>query len=836
MSEDVLDITPDPKVLIALTHTPLKPLDALCELIDNGIDSYRAAAIQGLPVAHPLIDILVPGAGEARRGEGALRLWDNGAGLDREGLRNALKAGFSGKNRYDNLGLFGMGFNIATGKLGRRTTVITARKSDERALRVVIDLPTVVNNRKFEVPVETIDKPANFSHGTIVSIDHWWPEGDPNAGFIVQLASIAKPRLREQIGRRYASILRSDDEGRIRILVNSDPVVGFEHCVWASERFVERQSWGRIPARIDFDEVIHSQRRCVYDGTAADDNADECLACGRNEFRTLEERVRGWVGIQRFDDNNQFGIDLIRNGRAIRVGEKDAFFNHPDDLGGAVKEYPTDQQTGRIVGEVNLDHVPVDFQKQDFQRSGEEWHRALDYLRGGSLLPSNWNAGEKNSTPVSKLFQGYRKVRNYGRQDMYMGRFDETQQKAVRIAREVEKDYYERFLKREPGYYDDARWWELVEEANVRPVMALEECPDCGFQNRSGVEVCEDCGRILLGKTCANCGTEIVASATSCSDCGSSQVPEVVEPWRCLVCSAVNDVEDEHCRGCGSVRGAENPVTREVLFRDAEKLPELSLDNKTFTLSDGRRTEPIDVSVYRTGPLRPVWNGQPVPTISYRSPGSIEVFVDTDHALYSQMGIHPQESVAIEVAQYLYVLHPDLQGQPGHSVNSIACIVLADRWGDELTIRQDQLKEEISGTFDRIRDRLAGNVDGDDFFDTLDQFEQRDLADRLINERLLERLSDMRPSGEYLRYVAPGVLARFFAHAPEAWFGLVWTDHLPDELVVGAPAAESARQHLVGAYRRCLEDCAEYLRFPDEEPTGVARARAASDYLEAHLT
>lgn len=32
------DFTPDPKVLIALTHTPMQPLDALCELIDN---AYR---------------------------------------------------------------------------------------------------------------------------------------------------------------------------------------------------------------------------------------------------------------------------------------------------------------------------------------------------------------------------------------------------------------------------------------------------------------------------------------------------------------------------------------------------------------------------------------------------------------------------------------------------------------------------------------------------------------------------------------------------------------------------------------------------------------------------
>ena len=94
MSVDTLDITPDPKVLIALTHTPLKPLDALCELIDNSIDSFRAARIEGVPESHPMIQVAVPGATEVRRGNGVVMVVDNGSGLDREGLRRTLSAGF----------------------------------------------------------------------------------------------------------------------------------------------------------------------------------------------------------------------------------------------------------------------------------------------------------------------------------------------------------------------------------------------------------------------------------------------------------------------------------------------------------------------------------------------------------------------------------------------------------------------------------------------------------------------------------------------------------------------------------------------------------------------
>src|SRR4030095_17166661 len=111
-----------------------------------------------------------------------------------------------------------------------------------------------------------------------------------------------------------------------------------------------------------------------------------CPACGSSSFRTIQERVRGWVGIQRFDDQTAFGVDLIRNGRAIRIDEKAAFFEFTDEFKKTTKDYPIDSPFGRIVGEIHLDHVPVDFLKQDFQRSSEEWQGAIEFLRGSSSL------------------------------------------------------------------------------------------------------------------------------------------------------------------------------------------------------------------------------------------------------------------------------------------------------------------------------------------------------------------------------------------------------------------------------------------------------------------
>ena len=64
---ETFDLTPDPKVLIALTHTPMQPLDALCELVDNALDSFQAAKLQGVPIEHPIITVDLPRPSELSR-------------------------------------------------------------------------------------------------------------------------------------------------------------------------------------------------------------------------------------------------------------------------------------------------------------------------------------------------------------------------------------------------------------------------------------------------------------------------------------------------------------------------------------------------------------------------------------------------------------------------------------------------------------------------------------------------------------------------------------------------------------------------------------------------
>ena len=86
-----------------------------------------------------------------------------------------------------------------------------------------------------------------------------------------------------------------------------------------------------------------------------------CPVCQRTDrLRERTRRVKGWLGIQRYFDQQDYGLDLIRNGRVIEERSKVFFsWTHPD-TGEVVPEYPLEQihWGGRIVGELSIDFVP----------------------------------------------------------------------------------------------------------------------------------------------------------------------------------------------------------------------------------------------------------------------------------------------------------------------------------------------------------------------------------------------------------------------------------------------------------------------------------------------
>ena len=838
---ETFDLTPDPRVLIALTHTPMQPLDALCELIDNAIDSFKAARLQGNPVKDALIIIDLPRPSELSRGAGVVRVRDNGSGLSRGMAEKAIRAGFSGNNPYDSLGLFGMGFNISTGKLGRVTKFQTARTERDKAIEVVIDLEQITQSGSYAVPFEWIEKPPQISHGTVVEINSWWPEGNPNNGFIRKLVQYGMPTVRAEIGRRYATILRERD---VRIIINQEACHPFEHCHWSDSRTVERRGTGLIPAVFRFNELIGTQKRCSSCTALLSSTDSACPACGSSGLKTIEERIKGWVGIQRFDHESDFGIDLIRNGRAIRIGEKGAFFEYVDEFKRVIKDYPIDSPYGRIVGEVHLDHVPVDFLKQDFQRSSPEWQRAISYLRGETpLQPGKLKPTESNESPVYKLYQGYRRVRTPGKTDMYMGYWDSQDNKPKRISRDVEKELYEKFKAREAGYYDDSEWWKLVEQADSRPVEELVECPECGSQNLKEQDLCGICGIVLIGKVCINdeCNSTIPQSAASCSHCGKSQIPEVDESWTCQICRRTNSPGAEICVDCGQPRGTANPLSKEFLLEHSNKSDDLSIPGCTVKLADGSYSSAIDVDTYVTqGPV--ISNRRTsIPILVFKEE-RISIFIDKAHPLFKTYRIHPEQVIASEVALYIHTLNSRLVSQEYfgyHGLSAIAWSIIQDRWSVQLEDTPERVRADVAAFFSNLREKLPELI-GDgigDFFDDLEDDEKKTVVENMLRQGIdIAELGKMRSSGKYIRYLEAPSLVNVFRRAPQVFFDRrFWEDtyssmdDLPESIV------ENAQHRLRTIYVDCLADIARFLEYLNPDPIIVQRARASLGFLQQRI-
>lgn len=830
--QTTINLQPDPRILIAITHNPMRPIDALCELIDNAIDSFTEASKAESAIDSPTIQILLPKGADVDRGQGAISVLDNGPGLTLAQAQDALRAGFTSNNPFDRLGLFGMGFNISTGKLGRRTLFRTARRGGTEMININVDLESMVRSRTYDVPVETVSKnPPNFQ-GTLVQVSEWWPRGSQNQGFASKLVKLGIGAIKEEIGRRYSSILR---ESLTRIFVNDERIEPVEHCVWSEHRSIGHREFGRVPALIRFDQVLATQVRCMNCGGVVE--GDICSKCGKEtSLRTIEERVKGWVGIQRFDDANEYGIDLIRNGRAIRKSEKEAFFAWTDSRGRQIKDYPVDSQYGRIVGEVHLDHIPTDFLKQDFQRTSPEWIRAVAFLRGESSLQPRIaaEAGEPlNTSPIYKLYQGYRRVRDFGTRDMYMGYWEPGADRPTRISREKEREYYGRFRAKEPGFYDDTEWWKLVEQADARPVEHLKECPDCAFQSLDTAEACAGCGHIFLGKKCIvqECGFEMPVSAVVCPTCGASQEPKQQERWRCAFCQRWNPPSATLCIGCGRRAGEVNPLSLQFLSQHANKSDALSIEGFSIPLPNGGICPQLNIDVYllQTG-VTLEREGVAVPAVTFKD-GGLKIFIDGSHPFFSEYQERPESIVTLETAKFIQDSNARMiAGDRAHlwSLPALSWQIARQYWKERLSVDPERTRKRAEMLLERLRESLPHLLadKANEIYESMPPDEQGQLLHAVVQNGYDAReLAALVKNGRYLAFLDNRSVANLVERYPNNFFdGKFWSDAFDDLPAVDSASAGQVRALILSRYRNFLEDVLGFLEFRHKDSGYTVRA------------
>ena len=455
------DLIPDPRVLPMLGEINLELWRCIAELADNSIDGFLHAARAGSPIVAPRVEVTLPVAENERA---TVRLLDNGPGMIPDVLQKAVSAGWSGNNPVDNLGLFGMGFNIATARMGTMTEVWTTREGDAEWHGVRIDFDELRKQRTFRAPHLTKPKSDPAQHGTEIVIGRLKPE---------QRAWLARSSnhgvIRKMLSQAYSAMLRPNGEPlSFQLFVNNKIVQQRRHCVWDKDRVVTLSDIGDVPAVIYFNFALASRVNCGHCMAwlpGDTDLTEPCPFCGTQGSLVCRGRnIRGWIGLQRHLDKVEFGFDFVRNGRKIEIANKDLFVWRQEDV--EEPEYPIDDQRGRgrFVGEIHVDHCRVDYAKQRFDRNDPAWSEMVRLIRGeGPLRPEKAKEAGfgPNDSPLFKLFKAFRRTSPQSSQAGAWKRIliVRDNDRALAMARQ--------FHDGDPEYQSDAKWWELIQEADT---------------------------------------------------------------------------------------------------------------------------------------------------------------------------------------------------------------------------------------------------------------------------------------------------------------------------------------------------------------------------------
>ena len=156
-----LEVVPDPKRMIeGLRDTGYEFNTAIADLIDNSI-----AASATLIDVSILMDF---------RGNLRLSIADNGTGMNREGIINAMKYGSAERPHPSSLGKFGLGLKTASTAFCRRLMVSSRKEADETIIRAYWDLDQIAKKWELSIDksdketIDHLDKVSKDSSGTVV--------------------------------------------------------------------------------------------------------------------------------------------------------------------------------------------------------------------------------------------------------------------------------------------------------------------------------------------------------------------------------------------------------------------------------------------------------------------------------------------------------------------------------------------------------------------------------------------------------------------------------------------------------------------------------------------
>lgn len=746
------DLTPHPRILPMLGEIVLPQWRCLAELIDNSIDSFIEAQRADTPVQGPIVNVSIP-TGNSHGSRLSVR--DNGPGMDASTLERAARAGWTSHDPINNLGLFGMGFNIATARLGLRTTIWTTKSGEFEWTGLEIDFEQLTRRQAFISPALTRPKPNPDISGTEVIVERLKPEQLDWFSRGYNRSNISK-----QLGKIYSSMIGpAKTPIGFRLDINGNQVRPKLHCIWGgpgnTERAVETARHGTVNAFQPIDVRLEPRLFCTQCWNWLGSNQTTCPSCeSAGVIVQRERRVHGWLGIQRYLDRNDYGIDILRNGRKIEVGNKDLFKWIDEDSDTEEIEYPIDdpRDRGRIVGEIHLDHCRVPYTKDRFVREDAAWREMVEIVRGNTPLrpdiAGRMGAGE-NSTGLYRLFQAFRRSNPHNRRAGGWSRIlvVPDNERAQAMARH--------FNAGESEYETDQKWWELVEEAEAE---------------------------VLQGGTPPASATQTLG--------GESEDTSGVSPGG-------KPEGEPTAQQTGQGTGAEIPPT----------LTRIRIATLSRQYADDLTGQRYEVEAFSVESDEPALAGLRCPwTIRRTTAGPWEYYVDTSSVAFRSMTLTPLDALLMQIA---WLITDFERGQGSHWTFGAVLTGLREKYATSSMLDpQDLISEAISQVVD-IAKSIVGRISTEDaraFFDGLSPSRQESVRVTMASRGVTNPHGAI-DDGRFLQYASPSIVSEFVLSNPTMFFDGHYWDEPYSTLDYGSSVAtDESRARLIGYYGGLLVD------------------------------
>lgn len=646
MSQTV-DITPSPRILRILGEIPFQPWQCIAELVDNSVDAFAEASRSGntLPIKKITVTWSSDAVGSSDR---TIEIVDTGPGMGLDHLQNAARAGYSSNDPIHNLGLFGMGFNISTARLGEKTRLLSATTDSTEWTGIEIDFAELIRTKSYTARVISEPKRSPTEHGTKVIVSML--RGDTYVHLRDQEASV-----RRQLENIYGPLLGEVD---VEIYLQGKKLSPKKHCVWGKSRYVSRDG-KQIPAVIDIDRdlgtALFDLERNMYLSWNECERIREEFPDGQYPPNILDrhKRLKGWLGIQRYADPNDFGVDFIRNGRKILISNRD-LFSWVNPLTGTSKlEYPVELGTtvgGRIVGEIHVDYLLPTYQKNDFDRTDPSWVETIEAIRGvGPMLPNDRKSmgyKDANTSPLGQLANAYRRV--------------DPSTKCLYIEKSISRTLLEGFRRGDQDYQSDDKWWLAAQEADrMNATKGAENAP-------------------------------IVDSGPTASDDPDDYAP-VSTPRPTL--PPISPIPP--------VPVPQTPITSSL---DALMLKSRQVVSWSGPYAYGV-TPPLQVKVRELESGQILRAGENVPCAFFQDGVECDFVYNPLHPFLSQFPVEPRQLLALHLAEKFKAR--DRVADIGDIFTSLVQTKLKD-----VRVDRASLQEKAAAMFDRLREKLLESLDG----------------------------------------------------------------------------------------------------------------------------